>query len=115
MKTSKKLAIYYRYRDTEIEIRNNLLELFELYEDYRKSKYKSVGNYLRYVGYQAMADKLIYEYEEGYHFLSMMTTISDISYELYDVLKYVFNKYYSSELLNEKVKIAFYSATHLTI
>ena len=114
MKTSKKLAIYYKYRDAEIDIRNNLLDLFGLYDDYRKSKYNSVGNYLRYVGYQAMADKLIYEYEEGKHFISMMSAIDDISNELYDDLKYVFNRYYSTPILSEQVAIALYCNTHLT-
>lgn len=114
MKTSSKLAIYYRYRNEEIIIRNNLLELFGLYEEYLFSKYKSVGNYLRYQGYQKMADKLIYEYEEGYSFLALMSAISDISYDLYDDLKRVFNNYYYSKLLNEYVKATFYVATHLT-
>ena len=114
MKTSKKLAIYYRYRDEEIRIRNILLELFGLYEDYLWSKYKTKGNYLRYRGYQIIANKLIYEYKEVDSFLAMMYNISNISFELYNNLIYVFNKYYTSELLNEKIKIALYCATHLT-
>ena len=116
MKTSKKLAIYYRYRDAEIDVRNNLLDLFGLYEDYRKSKYKSLGNYLRYVGYQIMADRIIYQYEYGTdeNFKSMLRDIKEISEELHNDLKRLFSQNYSTALLYKKVKIALYCATHLT-
>ena len=114
MKTNKKLAIYYRYRNEEIDIRNNLLNLFGLCEDYRKSKYKSVGNYLRYQGYQKMADRLIYEYDKRNYFLPMMSYIQIINYVLYDDLKRLFEQNYSYAMLNKRIKIALYCATHLT-
>ena len=116
MKTSKKLAIYYRYRNEEIRIRNNLLDMFDLYENYRKSKYKSLGNYLRYEGYQSIADRIIYQYEYGTdeNFKSMMSDIYNISKELHDDLQRLFNQNYSTVLSYKIVKAILYCATHLT-
>lgn len=116
MKTTRKLAVYYKYREQELEIRNNLMELFNLYENYRQSNYKSLGNYLRYEGYQSIANRIIYiavcgkpeEYEK------MMNDIKEISKELYSDLQYIFKQNYSAPMLFKKVKIVLYYATHLT-
>nr|DAQ53471.1 MAG TPA: hypothetical protein [Caudoviricetes sp.] len=116
MKTNRKLAVYYKYRDQEIDIRNKLLDMFDLYEDYRESKYKSVGNYLSYKGYQAMADRIIYQFECGTEkrFNSMMSDIYVISNDLHDDLKRLFEKNYSHVMLYKRIIIALRCATHLT-
>lgn len=116
MRTSKKLAIYYRYRDKEIDVRNNLIDMFGLYENYRKSKYKTVGNYLRYQGYQAIADRIVYQFEYGTkeNFISMMNDIYNISKELHDDLQHIFSQNNSTVLLYKRVEVALYCATHLT-
>lgn len=112
MKVNRKLAVYYKYREQEIDIRNNLLVLFDLYENYIISKYKSVGNYLRYKGYQSIAVRIIYKFEYGTvdSFLSMMEDIYNISKDLHNDLQRILGKKYSEEM----IKTALYNATHLT-
>lgn len=116
MKTNRKLAVYYKYRDQEIDIRNNLLDTFGLYRDYIESKYKSLGNFLRYQGYQEIADRIIYQYEYGSKesFISMMNDIYNVSKDLHDDLQRAFNQNYSTAMLFKVVKTLLYCATHLT-
>ena len=92
------------------------MEMFVLFEYYRASKYKSLGNYLRYDGYQSMADRIIYTEECGTRntYIKMMNEIKEISLDLYTELSFIFSRNYSTAMKFKKVKIALYNATHLT-
>lgn len=113
---SQNRAIYYKYKNKEDDVRNRLISLFDLNYHYERSKYKTTGNYLRYLGYQSMADRIIYTEECGTRntFINMMTEIREISFDLYIELSFIFSRNYSTAMKFKKVKIALYNATHLT-
>ena len=47
MKTNQKRAIWYSYRAKQLKHYNELLEKFNLKEEWKKSKYKYLTNFLR--------------------------------------------------------------------
>ena len=113
---SQNRAIYYKYKNKEDDVRNRLISLFDLNYHYIKSKYKTTGNYLRYLGYQSMADRIIYteECDKRDTYIKMMNEIKEISLDLYNELSFIFSRNYSKAMKFKKVKIALYNATHLT-